>query len=102
MRPPTCTSIGFGTPVPRPYFGAELGSSNSFADLFNVRSPLRRATSGCNGFARSASKIRQMQASRAAELTYGGVTDNLRLILFKRNRFVSRPYGRSRHSRVGC
>src|SRR5260370_30743179 len=74
MRPPTCTSIGFGTRVPRPYFGAELGSSNSFADLFNARSPLHRATSGCNGYARSASKIRQMQASRGAELTYGRVT----------------------------
>src|SRR5215472_18349245 len=56
MRPPTCTSIGFGTPVPRPYLGAEVGSSSSFADLFNARSPLRRSTEGCNATARSRSE----------------------------------------------
>jgi len=34
IRAPTCTSIGFGTPVPRPYFGAGFGSSNSTDDRF--------------------------------------------------------------------
>jgi hypothetical protein len=32
--------MGFGTPVPRPYLGAELGPSNSFDNFFNPRSPL--------------------------------------------------------------
>jgi hypothetical protein len=68
-RPPTCTSIGFGTPVPRPYFGAALGSSNSFTDLFNIRPLSRDTLQGCNGFARSASNIRQMQASVVVDLT---------------------------------
>jgi hypothetical protein len=68
-RPPTCTSIGFGTPVPRPYFGGALGSSNSFADLFNTRPPSHRTLQGCNGFAHSASNIRQLQASAAVDLT---------------------------------
>src|SRR5215469_14399024 len=42
IRAPTCTSIGFGTPVPRPYLGVELGSSNPFDDFFNLRSPSHR------------------------------------------------------------
>src|SRR6516162_8807017 len=35
IRAPTCTSIGFGTPVPRPYFGAGFASSNWVDNLFN-------------------------------------------------------------------
>src|SRR5436305_3472486 len=102
MRPPTCTSIGFGTPVPRPYFGAELGSSNSLADLFNARPPVHRATSGCNGFAPSASKIREMQASRDSELTYGGVPPAIKVNSVAVRLALSPLFGRSRHSRAGC
>src|SRR5271166_320838 len=35
IRPPTCTSIGLGIPVPRPYFGAGFASSSWVDDLFN-------------------------------------------------------------------
>src|SRR5271169_5684609 len=38
-------SIGFGTPVPRPYFGAGLVSSRDLAEFFNVPpSPQDRIT----------------------------------------------------------
>src|SRR6516165_3188802 len=71
IRVPTCTSIGFGTPVPRPYLGVELGSSDAFEDFFNLGPLHTGSPQGCNGFTRSASNIRRMQASAATQLTLG-------------------------------
>src|ERR1700730_17151685 len=43
IRPPTSTSIGFGTPVPRPYSGLGADCSVRFPGFFDVAPLIRCA-----------------------------------------------------------
>src|SRR5207302_735702 len=75
IRPPTCTSIGLGMPVPRPYFGAGFGSSNWVDDLFTgpflFRATRRKVATGSLGAQGPIANRHAMQATVGPELRVG-------------------------------